>query len=168
MNAVFASAYVSRVAKRQGASLLVSTRLDDMHVVGVRPSRRPMKKRAERIVEMGHVDVSQLNELWNVGRDWVKPLDRDLDIDDWLRGKTGNRRRAVVIDSKGERTQSGSDPVALGQEDVRPIRVVGNDFENGDHPLARWLRDPGGPPGRSMITPGAAWCNELFQCLELR
>ena len=48
------------VPKRQGASLLVSTRLNDVHMVRVRPRDWPMKERAKGIVRVRHVDVIEL------------------------------------------------------------------------------------------------------------
>jgi hypothetical protein len=62
------------VPKRQGASLLVSTRLNDVHMVCVRPGGRPMKERAEGIVRVRHVDVVELSKPRGVGVDRVKPL----------------------------------------------------------------------------------------------
>lgn len=45
------------IAKRQRATLFVPSGLNNMHVMRVGPSRRPMKERTEPIVRMRHVDV---------------------------------------------------------------------------------------------------------------
>ena len=59
------------VAKRQGAAFLVAARLNDMHMVRMRPYGWPVEEGTERVVGMGHVDISQLAEPWRVGLDRV-------------------------------------------------------------------------------------------------
>ena len=62
------------VPKGQGASLFVSIRLNDVHMVRVRPRDWPMKERAKGIVRVRHVDVIELSKPRGVGLDRVKPL----------------------------------------------------------------------------------------------
>jgi hypothetical protein len=78
------------IAERQGPTLLRAARLNDMDVVSVGPYGRPMEEGAEGIVWMRHVDVTELCETVCVFLDGLKATNRDLDVDDGLRGEPAN------------------------------------------------------------------------------
>ena len=79
------------IPKCQRALLLFSPRLNDVHMMRVWPSDRPMEEGTERIVGVGYVNVPNLSKLRGVSLDWVEPLDRNLNVDDRLRRETGDR-----------------------------------------------------------------------------
>ncbi len=79
------------IPKCQRALLLFSPRLNDVHMMRVWPIAGPMEEGTERIVGVGYVNVPELSKLRGVSLDWVKPLHRDLNVDDRLRRETWDR-----------------------------------------------------------------------------
>ena len=65
------------VAKCGGAPLFVFPLLNDMHMVCMRPSTWPMEERANRIVGVSYMNVSEFGKARRVTLEWVKPPDRD-------------------------------------------------------------------------------------------
>src|SRR5262245_15573467 len=78
------------IAKRERAPLLLTTALDDMHMMRVRPRRGSMKERTDRIVRMRNVDIPERLECLAVVRERMKVVDRDLNVDHGFRGQTGH------------------------------------------------------------------------------
>jgi hypothetical protein len=116
------------VSKGQGSALLNPARFNDMHMVSVRPHRRPMEEGAERIVGMGYVDVPEPRELPSIRLDRLETKHRDLDINDRLRGEPRNRGRAIVIDSRRKTTQRSDEAITLRRKYTRPSGVVTRDL----------------------------------------
>jgi len=115
------------VPKGERCSLHQSARFHDVDMMGVRPGGWVVEERAEPIILMRNVLVSQHHEATTVECHRMEARDGNLDVDDRLGGETGNRRRAMMIDAQGDLGQGGDESVALSLECCRPVGVVGNE-----------------------------------------
>ena len=61
-----------------------------------------MKKRTEGIIRMGQVNITERGERDGVGSNRLQPFYGNLNVDNRLRLKARNRRRAVVLDALSE------------------------------------------------------------------
>ena len=80
------------VAKGQRSLLFMPTSFDDMHVMGVRPPRRPVEERTAHIVGMRGMHVTERLQAVAVRRGRLKYLNGYLDIDDRFGTEPWNRR----------------------------------------------------------------------------
>ena len=65
----------------------------------------------------------------NDRREIVAAGDHDIQVNDRLGGKVGDRGTADVLDADRQWAESGGDAVAQPQEDRRPARVVVHDHD---------------------------------------
>src|SRR5215831_4199339 len=101
------------IAECQSTSLFLPSRFHNVNVMRVRPFPRAVKEWAERIVNVGNMNVAQRRERFGVTSDGLQPLHRDLNIDDGLRVQPRNGSRAVVVNAAGDWSESLRNPIPL-------------------------------------------------------
>src|SRR2546428_10214257 len=100
-----------------------------MNMVTVRPLPRPMVERAERVIGMRNVHVSNGQEAFVICRNWLKRGDRHLNVYDGFGAEPGNRSRAAMVDAQGQRSKRTAKTNGFRFERCRPIRIVGDYFK---------------------------------------